>query len=186
MRSNWMMGLGGAVLALVVVALLGAGTAYSKPRHGGCHGYGKGARLDRLEAKLAELPLDADTKAAAARVLEQARADREARHDEMRDARRALHELLAKDEPALDAVMAQADTLGALQTEAHKSKLRTLLELRSLVGPEQWKALRESLRQGRGHGDGSYDASAGEARHDAEDSPRAASGTRAKRLTEAS
>jgi Spy/CpxP family protein refolding chaperone len=147
MRSNWMMGLTGAVLALVVVALVGAGTAYSKPGHSGCHGHGKGARLDRLEAKLAELELDADTRAAAARVLEQARTEGDARRDEMRDARRALHELLAQDTPAVEQVMAQADALGALQTEAHKAKLRTLLELRALVGPEQWQELRDSLHR---------------------------------------
>jgi Spy/CpxP family protein refolding chaperone len=150
MRSNWMMGAAGAALALVVVALLGAGTAYSKPGHGGCHGHGKGSRLDRLEAKLAELDLDVDTRAAAAGVLEQARADREARHDEVREARRALHELLDQEAPAVDQVMAQADALGALQTEAHKAKLRTMLELRALVGAEQWQELEGSLRHRHG------------------------------------
>jgi Spy/CpxP family protein refolding chaperone len=151
MRSNWMMGVAGAALALVVVALLGAGTAYSKPGRGGCHGHGKGAGLDRLEAKLAELELDADTRAAAARVLEQARADRAGRRDEMRDARRALHELLEREQPAVDQVMAQADAVGALQTEAHKAKLRTMLELRALVGAEQWQELKGSLHHRHGH-----------------------------------
>lgn len=145
-----MMGAAGAAFALVVVALLGAGTAYSKPGHGGCHGHGKRGGLDRLEAKLAELDLDVDTRAAAARVLEQARTDREARGDEMRDARRALRELIDQEEPALDQVMAQADTVGALETEAHKAKLRTMLELRALVGAEQWQELKGSLRHRHG------------------------------------
>ena len=150
MRSNWMMGATGAVLALVVVALLGASTALSKP-HGGCRGHhGKGARLDRLEAKLAELELDADTRAATALVLEQARTEREARRDEMRDTRRALHELLEQETPALEQVMAQADALGKLETEAHKSKLRTMLELRALLSAEQWQALKASLRHREG------------------------------------
>jgi Spy/CpxP family protein refolding chaperone len=150
MRSNWMMGAAGAALALVVVALLGAGTAYSKPGHGSCHGHGKGARLDRLEAKLAELELDVDTRAAAARVLEQARTEGEARRDEMRDARRALHELLEQEQPAVDQVMAQADVLGALETEAHKAKLRTMLELRALLDAEQWQELKGTLRHRHG------------------------------------
>jgi Spy/CpxP family protein refolding chaperone len=148
MRSNWMMGVTGAVLALVVVALLGAGTAYSKPRHGGCHGHG--GRLDRLEAKLADLELDVDTRAAAARVLEQARSEREAQRDEMRDARRVLHELLEQETPVVEQVMAQADALGALETEAHKAKLRTMLELRAVLGAEQWQELKGSLRHGKG------------------------------------
>jgi Spy/CpxP family protein refolding chaperone len=153
MRGNWMMGIAGAVLALVVVILVGAGTALSKPGHGGCHGHGKGGRLDRLEAKLADLELDADTRAAAARVLEQARTEREAQRDELKDARRALHELLAQETPAVEQVMAQADALGALQTEAHKAKLRTMLELRALVGPDQWQELRDSLHRHKGKGE---------------------------------
>jgi len=150
MRSNWMMSAAGAVLALVVVVLLGAGTAYSKPGHRGCHGHGKGAGLDRLEAKLAELELDADTRAAVARVLEEARTKREAQHEDKREARRALHALLEQEAPAVDEVMAQADVVGALQTEAHKAKLRTMLELRTLIGAEQWQELRGSLRHHRG------------------------------------
>jgi len=150
MRNNWMMGAAGAVLALVVVALLGASTAFSKPRHAGCHGHGKGAHLDRLEAKLAELELDVETRAAVARVLEQARTERETRRDEMRDARRALDELLDQEQPALEPVLAQADAIGALETEAHKSKLRTMLELRSLLGAEQWQALKGKRSHGRG------------------------------------
>jgi Spy/CpxP family protein refolding chaperone len=145
-----MMGVVGAVLALVVVALLGAGTAYSKPGHGGCHGHGKGARLDRLEAKLADLELDVDTRAAAARVLEQARSERETQRDEVRAARHALHELLEQETPVVEQVMAQAEALGALETEAHKAKLRTMLELRALLGAEQWQELKGSLRHGKG------------------------------------
>jgi Spy/CpxP family protein refolding chaperone len=147
MRSNWMLGAAGAALALVVVALLGASTALSKPRHAGCHGHGKG-HVDRLEAKLAELELDAGTRAAAAQVLERARTEGETRRDEIRDGRRALHELLEQEQPALEAVLAQADAIGALETEAHKSKLRTMLELRALLGAEQWQALKGSLRHG--------------------------------------
>jgi hypothetical protein len=46
--------------------------------------------------------------------------------------------------------MAQADALGALETEAHKSKLRTMLELRALLSAEQWQALKASLRHRKG------------------------------------
>jgi Spy/CpxP family protein refolding chaperone len=150
MRSNWMMGAAGAVLALVVVVLLGAGMAESKPGRA-CHGHGKGAHLDRIEAKLAELELDAETRAAAEQVIAAARAESEARREEMADARRALHDLLEQEAPAVDAVMAQADAVGALQTESHKAKLRTMLELRSVLGPEHWGELEGSFH---GHRDG--------------------------------
>ena len=147
MKSNWMAGAAGATLALVVVALLGAGIAHSKPG-GACHG--KRGSMGRLEAKLDELSLDANTRAAAAQVIAKARSEGETRREEMRDARHALHELLEQEAPAVDQVMAQADALGALQTDAHKAKLRTLLELRALVGPEQWKELKGSLRHQHG------------------------------------
>ena len=145
-----MMGAAGAAFALVVVALLGAGMAHSKPGHAGCHGHGKRGSLDRLEAKLAELDLDTDTRAAAAQLIETARTEGDARREAMRDARHALHELLEQEAPAVDQVMAQADTLGALQTEAHKAKLRIMLELRALVGAEQWQELEGSLRHRHG------------------------------------
>src|SRR5688572_4333449 len=126
MRSNWMMGAAGAVLALVVVVLLGAGMAESKEGRG-CHGKGKGAHFDRMEAKLAELEVDESTRAAAEQVLAAARTESEARREELTDARRALRDLLEQDAPAVDAVMAQADAVGVLETESRKAKLRTML-----------------------------------------------------------
>jgi Spy/CpxP family protein refolding chaperone len=150
MRSNWLMGAAGAVLALVVVVLLGAGMADSTEGRG-CHGHGKGAHFDRMEATLAELELDEQTRAAAQQVIATARSESEARRDELGDARRALHDLLEQDAPAVDAVMAQADAVGVLQTESHKAKLRTMLELRALLGPEQWGELEGSFHDHR-HG----------------------------------
>jgi Spy/CpxP family protein refolding chaperone len=150
MRSNWLMGAAGAVLALVVVALLGAGMAESKEGRG-CHGHDKGARFERMEAKLAELELDEGTRAAAQQVIATAKTESEARREELSEAKRALRDLLAQETPAVDAVMAQADAVGTLETESHKAKLRTMLELRALLGPEQWEALKGSFHHGRHH-----------------------------------
>jgi Spy/CpxP family protein refolding chaperone len=144
-----MMGAAGAVFALVVVVLLGAGMAESREGRG-CRGHGKGARFDTLGAKLAELELDAQTRAAAQQVIATARTESEARREELSAARRALHDLLEQDAPAVDAVMAQADAVGALETESHKAKLRTMLELRSLLGPEQWSELKGALHHRHG------------------------------------
>jgi Spy/CpxP family protein refolding chaperone len=147
MRSNWLMGAAGAALALVVVALLGASTALSNPRHGGCQGRAPHARL---EARLGDLNLDAETRAKAEQLLVQARTEGKSRWTELRDARRAMRDLLEQDSPAVEPLMAQADAVGALETEAHKAKLRTLIELRALLGPEQWQALKSSLHHERG------------------------------------
>ena len=143
-----MLGAAGAVLALVVVVLLGAGMARSGEGRS-CHGREKGAHLDRLEAELAELPLDEETRSAAQQVIETARSESETRREELRDARRALHELLAADAPEVDVVMAQADAVGALETESHKARLRTLLELRERLGPSAWEELMGSLHHHR-------------------------------------
>jgi len=150
MRSNWTMGVGGAALALVVALLLGAGMAQSRPRHGGCHGHGPDARFDGLEAKLADLELEAETRAAAEQVIARARTESESRREATREARRALHDLLEQEQPAVEQVMEQAEVVGALETEAHKVKLRTMIELRALLGPEQWEALRSSFGHRRG------------------------------------
>jgi len=148
MRSNWLMGAAGAVLALGVVALLGASPAVPNARHGGaCDGRSPHARL---EGKLGDLTLDADTRAKAEQLLAQARTDGKARWGELRDARRAMRDLLEQDSPAVEPLMAQADAIGALETEARKAKLRTMLELRALIGPEQWQALKSSLHHERG------------------------------------
>jgi Spy/CpxP family protein refolding chaperone len=123
--------------------------AESRPRHhGGCHGHGhgKGGRLDRLEAKLADLPLAPEQREAAEQVMAQARAEREAQGEQVGEARRALRDLLEQDAPVLDEVMAQADVLGALETDSHKAKLRTMIELRAVLGPEAWQELKDSLR----------------------------------------
>ena len=143
------MGAAGAVFALVVVVLLGAGMAQSKEGRG-CHGHGKGAYFDRMEAKLAELQLDEQTRASAQQVIATARTESDARRAELADARRALHDLLEQEAPAVDAVMAQADAVGALQTESNKAKLRTMLELRSVLGPEQWNELKGSFHHRHG------------------------------------
>jgi len=139
MRSNFLKGAAGAVLALGVVALLGASPGMPNPRHGGaCHGRSPQARL---EAKLGDLALDADTRAKAEQLLAQARTDSKARWDELRDARRAMRDLLEQDAPAVEPLMAQADAIGALETELQKNRLRAILDIREQLSPEQRAAL---------------------------------------------
>lgn len=144
-KHGWK-GATGALLALGVVALLGASPGMPGPHYGrgACHGRSPHARL---EEKLGDLSLDADTRAEAEQLLRRAREDGKARWQELREARRAMRDLLEQEAPAEAPLMAQADAIGALETEAHKAKLRTLLELRALLGPEQWKALRDSLHE---------------------------------------
>jgi Spy/CpxP family protein refolding chaperone len=139
-RRSWKQQTGLSVLALALAGVLGTGTALARPDgHGGpgCGGRGQ----DRLAEKIRALGLNTETQAAVDKVLEQAKTTREAQRDEMRAAREQMRSLLEQDAPAHDAVMAQADAIGALETQGRKQRLETMLSLRSLIGAEQWKQL---------------------------------------------
>ena len=51
----------------------------------------------------------------------------------------------------VEAVTAQADSLGALQTEARKVELRALVQVRNLLSAEQWQELEAKKRGHRFH-----------------------------------
>jgi len=142
-KHSWKKKAGVGALVLVVAGVLGAGAAFARPpgHHGGRGGHGSCGGFERLSDKIDDLGLDAEKQAAADQVLEQARVARKAQRAEMRAARQQMRALLEQDAPAVDAVMAQADTLGALETKAHKERLQTMLSLRSIVGAERWKGL---------------------------------------------
>ena len=110
-------------------------------RPGGGPGHG-------LERMLEELGLDDETLAAVDRVLDEARTRRREQHRAVRDAHEAMRALLDQAEPDETAILAQADAIGALELEAKKSRLRTLLQVRKLL-PERARArLLEQMREG--------------------------------------
>lgn len=94
-----------------------------------------------LERHAEELALGAE-------VLERVRklaAEGEEQAKPLRDAlaaeREAMHGLLAQDVPDAEAVMLQADLVGAAETEVRKQRLRTLLAVRALLTPEQRRGM---------------------------------------------
>ena len=135
MRSKFLVGL------TLTALLLAAGLATARP-HGGPK------PLDLVEGAIPDLALDAETESAVYEVLDAARETRRAYRSELRDAHEELRGLLEADEPDPEAVMAQADELGALAIEARKEGLRTLLELQGLLDSDQREALRSAVRQG--------------------------------------
>jgi Spy/CpxP family protein refolding chaperone len=56
-------------------------------------------------------------------------------------ARDAMRSLLSQPVPDAAAVMAQADAIGAVETELHKNRLRAIMEIRALLTPEQREEL---------------------------------------------
>jgi Spy/CpxP family protein refolding chaperone len=129
-------------LAYGLVAIIGlSGIALAHPRAGeGCE---HGRPLKRLEGRLDNLGLQPQTLETARALLDKAREQRRASHGELRQARDRMHELMLDEKPDVDAVLAQVDTIGGLETRAKKERLRTLLELRALLTSEQWAQLNE-------------------------------------------
>lgn len=114
--------------ALIVVAAMATGSsATAKPPHPG----------HRLECITERLDLDADTQAAVEAAIEESRSQAQALHDEVREAKRALHDLLSQEMPDQAAVMAHAQALGDLETDAMKHRVAALLQIRALLTPAQ-------------------------------------------------
>ena len=138
--------LGIGLLAGLLIGLLAlpALTAAARGRHEGAHG------LRGLERGLERLELTDEVRERVDAILDEARPQHEALHEQLRDAHRRLRDLL--DEPAPDeqAVLAQAEVLGGLQTEAHKQKLQVMLQIRPLLSDEQREQLREHKQRRHG------------------------------------
>ena len=112
---------------------------------GGPGGGGPGARLER---KLDKLGLSESQHAKVQAILDAAKPKREEIRGRMRQAFQDMRALLDQDQPSQDAVLAQADRIGQISTEAHKSLLTTLLQVRAELTPEQRAKLKESMREG--------------------------------------
>jgi Spy/CpxP family protein refolding chaperone len=137
-----------AAAILLVGAVHLASNAIARPQGGGCHGGGK---FKHLEQNLEGIQLDTRTREAVTRLLEESREARGASREEMRAAHVRMRELMDADKPDLNAILAQADTLGALKTEARKTQLRTLVGIRGLLTPEQWTELKGRMESEKSH-----------------------------------
>ena len=58
-----------------------------------------------------------------------------------------VRELMRQDEPAEDEVMSALDDAGEAQLALHKSKVKHMLKVRSLLGPDNVKKLKEMARK---------------------------------------
>jgi Spy/CpxP family protein refolding chaperone len=121
---------------------------------------GHGPRGDHgrfLERKLDKLELAPETRSAVQAVLDAAKPAREASHEQIREAHQAMRALLERDTVDEAAVMAQADAIGALMTESRKQDLRTMIQVRALLTPEDRAELQTLMQEHRGrHGHGKW------------------------------
>lgn len=103
---------------------------------------------EMLERDAEAIGLDGETRERIRAVVAAARTEAEAVERELHEQREALHRLLSVDRPDEAAVMRQAERIGALETDALKHRLRTLLAVHPLLTDEQLARLRE-LRERR-------------------------------------
>lgn len=133
--------------SLVLLAWIIASPAWAQPPRPRPTGPGPGPMgpgtagpgpIERgLERDVERLGLDAETRAEIRKMARDARSRAVERRGELDEVRDELRALLDAPEPDEAAVLAQADRIGALETEMHKDRLRTLLRIRALLTPEQ-------------------------------------------------
>jgi Spy/CpxP family protein refolding chaperone len=100
-----------------------------------------------LERNLEKLGLEADQKERVTAILNAAKERRRAGRSELRAAFEQMSALLEADPPDEAAIMRQADKIGDLKSEEHKSMLRTLLAVRAELTPEQREKLKTMSRR---------------------------------------
>jgi Spy/CpxP family protein refolding chaperone len=134
----------GAVLALALACFGPALAATANPEEGPPpferrHGP---PPIDRiLERHAEELGLSEEVHEQVRAIAAQSEQEEAPLREALHAQRDALHELLAQDAPEPDAVMHQAEVVGAAEVDLHKQRLRTLLAVRALLTPEQRQQL---------------------------------------------
>jgi Spy/CpxP family protein refolding chaperone len=153
MRYRWksLVTIGAVVLGLGATVALRA-TAFGP---GGCRG---GHGLFGLERGIGQLGLPADTLQSVTQTIEQARTQEKATRDQIRTAHEQMHTLLEQTPPNLDQVLAQADSIGSLETQARKIELQAMVAVRGILSTQQWQQLQsQRWHHGQGQPQGSTD-----------------------------
>lgn len=133
----------------LVTVLAFATTADAWP--GGGHGR-HGSRGDHMRAKLEKLDLTPETREQVEGLLEAAKQEGETLRSDLEAAHEQMRELLEQEEPETDRVLSQADVVGGLQLALRKHRLKTMLEVRALLTPEQREELHAQRREHPHHG----------------------------------
>lgn len=134
----------GAVLAVLTLA----GVGFARPPHGS-------PDSDRdpgafIEENAEALGLEGETLSAIRSIVEQSKAKGDQLHARLHELREEMKALLAQSAPDEATVMKQIETIGAVETEMHKHRLGTMLEIRALLTPEQREEMTRLRDESRG------------------------------------
>lgn len=105
-----------------------------------------------LEHLVETLGLDEATLTKVYHIIDASRADQRELRRTHHEAHQRMRTLLEQETPDEAAVMVQADIVGAQRTAMEKQRLRTILQIRALLTPEQRTKLLETLRSRHRHG----------------------------------
>ena len=133
-------------MTCLALSLVGGMIAYGESGAGrGGHHFGRGGA--RLEQMVESLGLDEKSMTEVKKILDASKAKRQELFAKLHEAHEHMRSLLEQEQPDEASVMAQADTIGALETEGRKQRLQTMLQVRALLTPEQRAKLLEKLRE---------------------------------------
>jgi len=103
-----------------------------------------------IEENAEALGLDDETLTAIRGIVEQSKAKGDQLHTRLRELREQMKALLDQSTPDESTVMKQIETIGAAETEMHKHRLGTMLEIRALLTPEQREEMTRLRDESRG------------------------------------
>jgi Spy/CpxP family protein refolding chaperone len=139
MKRSYSLALGLSILALTGVLSLTTSAWARAPRQGF-------DRMSRLEEKIDALNLDDATRSAIHKAIDEGRVAQDDTRSQLRKAHRDLRAMLQMDNPKEDAVLAQSELIGKLETAQRKQALHTMLTIQTMLTPEQRASLREAMR----------------------------------------
>ena len=103
-----------------------------------------------IEENAEALGLDDETLGAIRSIVEESKDKGDQLHSELRELHKGMKALLSQGTPDESAVMQQVDSIGAAEVEMHKHRLGTMLEIRSLLTPEQREEMTRLRDDSRG------------------------------------
>lgn len=137
--------------ALPGSAVAGPPDADGPPRHGWGGHRGPGPE-SFLEEHGDELGLDAATRAAITKIVDESRARSEKLRAEARDNHQKMRALLQQPTPDEDAVMKLSESMNATDLALRQNRLRAILEIHGLLTEEQRAKLVAIREERRSHG----------------------------------
>jgi len=129
-----------AVIAVVLAMTTLATVNAMANRHGGPPG--RPRMLGKVEHGVEKLELAPETRKSVEAILDEARSQLRALRDQLHAAHEQMRTALDAESPSTETVLAQAESIGALETQAKKLELQAILGVRQLLTAEQWKQLR--------------------------------------------